>query len=146
VVLVDGSEKPDDPNFLYATEEERDVILSSWSKSRYTEKSSLIAGALSAIGASVCCVGPLVLLSLGIGGTWMGSLTAMEPYRPFFIGVTLLFLGLAFRRLYLVPQNCAPSAPCADRRNFKRQRLTFWLVAALLLGLLAVPSLASLFS
>jgi mercuric ion transport protein len=69
---------------------------------RLTEKGSLIAGVLAAIGASVCCVGPLVLLALGIGGSWVGSLTAMEPYRPFFIGMTLLFLGLAFRKLYLL--------------------------------------------
>jgi hypothetical protein len=67
-----------------------------------------MAGALAAIGASVCCVGPLVLLALGIGGTWVGSLTAMEPFRPWFIGLTLLFLGLAFRKLYLVPRVCAP--------------------------------------
>lgn len=37
---------------------------------RLTEKGSLIAGVLAAIGASVCCVGPLVLLALGIGGSW----------------------------------------------------------------------------
>ena len=66
-------------------------------------KGSLWAGILAAIGASVCCVGPLVLLALGISGAWIGNLTALEPYRPIFIGLTLLFLGLAFRRLYLVP-------------------------------------------
>ncbi len=106
---------------------------------RLTEKSSLIASVLAAIGASVCCVGPLVLLALGIGGSWVGSLTAMEPYRPFFIGMTLLFLGLAFRKLYLVPQVCTPGTPCADPRTRQRQRLTFWIVTVLLLGLLAVP-------
>lgn len=110
-----------------------------------TEKGSLIAGVLAAIGASVCCVGPLVLLALGIGGSWIGSLTAMEPYRPFFIGLTLFFLGLAFRQLYLVPQVCAQGATCADARTIKRQRLLFWIVAILLLDLLAVPSLAPLF-
>ena len=110
-----------------------------------TGKGSLIASVLAAIGASVCCVGPLVLLALGIGGTWVASLTAMEPYRPMFIGLTLLFLGLAFRKLYLVPQACAPGTRCADPRTIKRQRLTFWIVAVLLLGLLAVPSLAPLF-
>ena len=62
-------------------------------------KSSLVAGSLAAIGASVCCVGPLVLLALGIGGAWIGNLTALQPYRPLFIGLTLLFLGLAFRKL-----------------------------------------------
>jgi len=110
-----------------------------------TGKSTLIAGVLAAIGASVCCVGPLLLLALGIGGTWVGSLTAMEPYRPLFIGLTLLFLGLSFRRLYLVRQVCAPGTACADPATIKRQRLMFWVVAALLLGLLAVPQLALLF-
>lgn len=110
-----------------------------------TGKNSLIAGVLAAIGASVCCVGPLALLALGIGGTWVGSLTAMEPYRPFLIGLTLLFLGLAFRWLYLVPKVCTPGTPCADPSARQRQRLTFWIVAVLLLGLLAVPWLAPLF-
>lgn len=110
-----------------------------------TEKGSLIAGAFAAIGASVCCVGPLVLLTLGVGGTWVGSLTAMQPYRPILIGLTLLFLGLAFRRLYLVPQVCAPGTPCADPRTRGQQRLTFWIVTVLIVVLLAVPSLAPLF-
>lgn len=112
---------------------------------RFTGKDSLIAGVLAAIGASVCCVGPLVLLALGMSGTWISSLTAMEPYRPFFIGLTLLFLGLAFRRLFLVPQVCTPGTPCAEPRTRRRQHLTFWIVTVLLLGLLAVPWLAPLF-
>lgn len=110
-----------------------------------TGKGSLIAGTLAAIGASVCCVGPLVLLALGIGGTWVGSLTTMEPFRPLFIGLTLLFLGLAFRKLYLVPQVCVPGTTCADPRTLTRQRLVFWIVTGLLLGLLAVPWFAPLF-
>lgn len=108
-------------------------------------KTSLLASVAAAIGASVCCVGPLVLLALGIGGSWVGHLTAMEPYRPLFIGMTLVFLGLAFRQLYLVPQVCAPGTPCADTTTIKRQRLIFWIVGVLLLGLLAVPLLAPLF-
>lgn len=72
------------------------------------EKTSLWAGVLAAIGASVCCVGPLVLLALGISGAWVSNLTAMEPYRPFFIGLTLLFLGLSFRKLYLMQPVCTP--------------------------------------
>jgi mercuric ion transport protein len=112
---------------------------------RLTGKNTLIASVLAAIGASVCCVGPLILLALGIGGTWVGSLTAMESYRPIFIIITLFFLGLAFRKLYLVPQVCAPDTPCADPRTIKRQRLTFWIVAVLLLSLLALPRLATFF-
>jgi mercuric ion transport protein len=107
-------------------------------------KRSLLAGTLAAIGASVCCVGPLVLLMLGVGGAWVGDLTSLEPYRPIFIGLTLLFLALAFGRLYLQPQVCVPGAACADPRTVRRQRVTFWTVGALLLGLLAVPWMAPL--
>lgn len=108
-------------------------------------KDSLGAGVLAAIGASVCCVGPLVLLTLGIGGAWIANLTALEPPRPWFIAATLLFLGLAFRRLYLQPQVCEPGAVCAEPIVLKRQRLIFWAVAVVLLALLSVPWLVSFF-
>jgi mercuric ion transport protein len=55
-------------------------------------KGSLVAGVLSAIGASVCCVGLLVLLTLGIGGAWIANLTALEPLRPWFVALTLFAL------------------------------------------------------
>lgn len=112
---------------------------------RLDSRAHLIAGALAAVGASLCCVAPLVLLTLGIGGAWIGRLTAMEPYRPAFVGLTLLFLALAFRRLYLVPRVCAPDAACADARVRQRQRIIFWVIAVPLLGLLALPGLAPLF-
>lgn len=105
-------------------------------------KGSLVAGVLAAIGASVCCVGPLVLLMMGISGAWIANLTALEPLRPWFIPVTLLFLGLAFRRLYLQPQVCERGAACAEPIVLKRQRLIFWVVALAILALLSVPWLA----
>src|SRR5438105_3593300 len=98
----------------------------------------LVAGILSALGASACCVGPLVLLTLGISGAWIGSLTALEPYRPIFTGLTLLFLAGAFHRLYLARQVCRHGSACADPRRLKRQRVVFWIVAILALGLIAV--------
>ncbi len=102
-------------------------------------KGPIVAGILAAIGASVCCVGPLVLLALGIGGAWIANLSALEPYRPIFAGLTLLFLGLAFRNLYLTPQVCGPGTVCADATTVRRHRIIFWAVSVLLLGLLAVP-------
>ena len=105
----------------------------------------LFAGILSAIGASICCVGPLMLLALGVSGAWIGSLTALEPYRPILIGLTLLFLGFAFHRLYLARPACSPESGCANPRTLKRQRLAFWIVTVLVLGLIAVPWVAALF-
>jgi len=91
-------------------------------------KGTLFAGVIAGITASACCLGPLVLLMLGVSGSWISNLTAMEPYRPIFIGITLLFLGLAFRKLYLVPQSCAADTPCAQPTNLRKQRIVFWLI------------------
>jgi mercuric ion transport protein len=105
----------------------------------------LIAGILSAVGASICCVGPLVLLALGVSGAWIGSLAALEPYRPILIGLTLLFLGVAFYRLYLVRPVCSPESACGNPRSLRRQRAAFWIVTFPVLGLIAVPWFAPLF-
>ncbi len=113
--------------------------------STFKVKGSLVAGVLAAIGASACCVGPLVLLTLGIGGAWIANLTALEPLRPWFIAATLLFLGLAFRRLYLQPPVCEPGAMCAEPIVLERQRQVLWIVALALLALLSVPWLAPFF-
>jgi MerT mercuric transport protein len=44
-----------------------------------------LGGILGAIAASSCCIAPLVLFSLGISGAWIGNLTALAPYQPYFI-------------------------------------------------------------
>lgn len=108
-------------------------------------KTPLLASVAAAVGASVCCVGPLVLLAMGVGGAWIGNLTALEPIRPVLVGATLLFLGLAFRRLYLVPQVCAPDRACAQPGVLSRQRIVFWVVTVALLVLLLIPFIAPLF-
>lgn len=110
-----------------------------------SSKGTLIAGLITGITASACCLGPLLLLMLGISGSWIGNLTALEPYRPIFIGITLLFLGLAFRQLYLVPQRCAVDTPCAQPANLRRQRLVFWLVTIAVALMVAFPWYGPLF-
>jgi len=104
----------------------------------------LWAGAGAAVIGSLCCVGPLALLTLGVSGAWIGQLTALEPYRPLFILVTLVFLALAFRQLYLLPQRCEPGETCADPRRMRRQRSIFWIVVVGLMGLIAFPYFAPL--
>lgn len=110
-----------------------------------TPKMAMTAGALAAIGASICCVGPLALLGLGVSGAWIGSLTAFEPFRPVLIGLTLVFLALAFRKLYLAPQGCEPGTACASPAVLRRQRAIFWVIGAFLLALIAFPWVAPYF-
>ena len=99
----------------------------------------MVAATAAAFGASLCCIGPLVLLTLGIGGTWISYLAALEPYRPIFIGITLLFIFLAFRKLYLIPRTCAPEDACAIPATLRNQRILFWIISVVLIALLTFP-------
>ena len=62
---------------------------------------------ISALFASVCCIGPVFFAALGIGAGATGlladvarSLGWLTPFRPIFIGLTLIFLGVGFYRAY----------------------------------------------
>ena len=79
-------------------------------------KTTLMAtgGILGALAASTCCIVPLTLFSLGISGAWIGQLTALEPYKPFFIAITVGFLGYGYWLVYRKPKvACAEGEVCA---------------------------------
>ena len=76
-------------------------------------RGALFTGGLAAILASACCLGPLVLIALGFSGAWIGNLTVLEPYRPIFIGVALVALFFAWRRIYRPSAACKPGEVCA---------------------------------
>ena len=107
-------------------------------------KSSLVAGALAAIAASLCCVGPLVLVMLGVGGAWVSNLRVFEPWRPLFIVVTLVFMILALRKIWR-PAACSPGAVCALPQNNRRYKILFGVIAVLIAVLLAFPLYAPWF-
>jgi len=101
-----------------------------------------LAGAVAAaIAASVCCVGPLLLMLLGISGAWIGNLTAFEPYRPIFIAAAAGFLGFAFYKAYSAPkaEACEPGSPCANPSSRRFNRVILWIVTILTFGLLLFP-------
>jgi|SRR5579883_1415359 len=106
---------------------------------------TLIGGVLAGIGASACCLGPLLLLSMGIGGAWVAHLTALEPYRPLLIGLTVLFLGVTFWKLYRVPQSCAIGDRCMAERTRKVQRILFWLLLPVVFLLVISPWIVPFF-
>ncbi len=102
-------------------------------------RGALAAGGLAAILASTCCLGPLVLVGLGFSGAWIGNLTALEPYRPFFIGAALVALFLAWRRIYRPVNACQPGEVCAIPQVRTAYKLIFWIVAALVVVALGFP-------
>ncbi len=105
-------------------------------------QASLTAGFLSAIGATACCFGPLLLVTLGFGGVWAARLQSLTALQPIFVGLTLLFVGLAFHQLYVKPRRCAPGEVCEVPQILRRQRMAFWIVVAVI----AVMAIFPLFS
>ena len=80
----------------------------------------LTGGVIAGLAASVCCIGPLVLVTLGLGGAAAGLIAFFTPLRPVFIGLALLFLGFAAYRLFFVPRVCAPQPAIAIHRRRDR--------------------------
>lgn len=110
-----------------------------------SDRGLLFAGGLAALLASACCLGPLVLVTLGLAGAWISNLIALEPYRPLFIGIALAAMVMAWRRIHRLIPDCQPGEVCAIQQVRHAYRLMFWIVAALVLIALAFPSIAPLF-
>ena len=79
----------------------------------FGERLAVADGLLGALAATSCCVLPLVLFSIGVGGAWIGNLTALAPYQPIFVTLTLGFLGYGSWLVYRRPADCAGGQACA---------------------------------
>lgn len=97
---------------------------------------SLVGGIAAAIGAGLCCVGPFLLLTLGISGAWIGNLTLLEPYRPLFIAAVLASFGWAGWKIYRPIEVCKPGNACAVPQLRKRRQVIFWATALVALVLI----------
>jgi mercuric ion transport protein len=86
---------------------------------------------------------PLVLFSLGLGGAWIGNLTALAPYQPIFVAITLGFLGAGFWLVYLRPKPaCTDGEVCPRPLPGRIVKTSLWLAAILVAAALAFPYLA----
>jgi len=102
-----------------------------------------VGGVLGALGASSCCVLPLVFFGLGVSGAWIGNLTALAPYQPLFVAAALGFLGAGFWRVYRRQPACDGPA-CARPAPNRLVRASLW-GAAILVGVaLIFPHVAPL--
>jgi mercuric ion transport protein len=103
-------------------------------------------GVLGALAASSCCLVPLALFGIGVGGAWIGYLTRLAPYQPYFLGFAAVCLGLGYwlrhRSKTVV---CAPDEVCA--RPLPSRIVTIGLVVAgcLIAAVLALDLLAPFF-
>lgn len=106
---------------------------------------ALLAGGIAALLASTCCLGPLVLITLGFSGAWIGNLTVLEPYRPVFVSVALVALFFAWRRIWRPAPVCAPGNLCAIPQVKRTYKLLFGAVSGLTLSAFVFPYAAPWF-
>jgi mercuric ion transport protein len=104
-----------------------------------TFKWATAGGIVGALGIASCCLLPLVLLSLGLGGAWMGSLAALTPFKPLFIIVTATLLGYGHYLVYFASNKaCAESGTCPTPATTRWMQLILWGATALALAGLGI--------
>ena len=105
-------------------------------------RATLGATVTAAVAASICCIGPLAAALLG--ATSLGALVVFEKYRPYFAGITLLFLAGAFSMTYRKkPEACEPGSVCAvagPARVGRINRVILWGVTVIVLLVLSFPT------
>lgn len=99
---------------------------------------TLTGGVIAGIAASLCCVGPLVALSLGFGS--FAASAWFAQWRPVFLGVTFVLLGLAWYLTYRQPKVDCKDGSCAWPPG-KAARLSLWLGTLVALAAVVYPAL-----
>ncbi len=96
-------------------------------------------GVLGALLAASCCIGPLVLVSLGVSGAWIGNLTALEPFKPYFAAFAILLIGLGFWQVYFKPKKvCEDGSYCARPQSALITQIALWAASALVILALTI--------
>ncbi len=97
-----------------------------------------VGGVMAAAGSAVCCAGPVVAVSLGVSGA---GLSAFEPFRPYFLGATAVFLVAGFLMLDREERAaCEPGKACADPAVRRRMKITLWVATILAVALATFPT------
>ncbi len=101
-----------------------------------TRKTRLVAagGILGAIGASSCCVIPLLLFTMGASGAWIGQLTQLSPMKPYFEAATFAMLAYGFWLVYFKPRKaCATGDACARPLPNRLVKTVLWFSTVMVL-------------
>src|SRR6266481_8711342 len=99
------------------------------------EKLTAVGSVIAAVAASICCIGPLVAVMLGVGS--LAAASGLQKWRPLFLGVTFVLLGVAWYLTYRKPriEGCAEGTACATKPSAKAGKVVLWIATGLAIGL-----------
>lgn len=116
-----------------ASQDAARVAAKSASRGHRRDRWLAAGGASGALLASACCVLPLVLFSLGIGGAWIGELTALAPYKPWFWAAGAGFVAAGFVSAWRGRRVCQADGGCPPPPLQRVSQALLGLAALLLL-------------
>jgi mercuric ion transport protein len=109
-------------------------------KAEHARAWSIGGALLAAFAASACCLGPLVLAALGIGG--VGATAVLGAYRPQLLVGTALLLGVGFYFTYRKPRGASGAVcDCEHPRANRAGRLGLWIATVVVALVAAAPPL-----
>src|SRR5689334_2687282 len=89
-----------------------------------------LGGVGTALVASACCIGPVAFSLIGAGAVG-ASAVVLQPYRPWFIGMTVLLVGFAFYSAYRpLPVTACADGTCASPSR-RAARVLAWVAAVI---------------
>jgi mercuric ion transport protein len=101
-----------------------------------------IGAIVSALLASLCCIGPVLFVTVGVGA---GLATWFEPLRPVFTVLTVALMAVGFYSVYgrsaaRTEESCEEGATCTPRSASRtRDKLVLWSATLIALMLLTFP-------
>jgi mercuric ion transport protein len=103
-----------------------------------------IGSVISGLVASLCCMGPLAFVILGLSGAALSA--KLEQYRWLFGAVALGFLSLGFFFAYREKWECVPNASCkVNPKRRKLNRIILWIAAILVVAFIFSPNIIGFF-
>ena len=93
-----------------------------------------VGGVLGSIAASTCCIVPLALVSVGVSGAWIGSLTALAAYQPLFIAIAVSCLATGFWLVFWRSAKECETEACVSPRTARLLKSALWVKCVLWLG------------
>jgi 4-hydroxybenzoate polyprenyltransferase len=101
-------------------------------------------GLISAIAASLCCITPVLALIAGTSGL-ASTFSWLEPFRPYFIGLTVLVLAFAWYQKLKPKKQIDCGCETNEKPKFIQSKMFLGIVTVFAIIMLAFPYYTSVF-